>query len=104
MALLSRAHALMKDNFGAAIVSALIGLGIASLFRKACVGDVCKVYVAPDPKTVEGQQFRFDGSCYEYTQEDVSCDAAMGATYRAKEDPAALIQVRADPLAAISGH
>lgn len=95
MGLLGRAHVLMKDNKGAAIVSALIGFGIASLFRKACVGNVCKVYIAPDPESVAEKQFQFDGSCYEYSQQPAGCSGP--AHWHAKEDPAALLTMRPDP-------
>jgi len=58
---------------GRSVIAILLGLGLASMFRKTCVGDRCVVVRAPDEHKVAGQVFKFKEGCYEFVPEFVEC-------------------------------
>lgn len=64
---------IVKDDYGAAIVSALIGFGLAAFFQKSCEGGVCEVYYSPDRNSLQDKVAKFDSDCYKYVPKDVSC-------------------------------
>ena len=63
----------INDDYGAMVVSALIGFGIAAFFQKSCEGGICEVYYSPDKNKLEQHTTKFDNECYKYIPEDVSC-------------------------------
>lgn len=64
---------LLNNRSGRLIISALLGLGIASLFRRSCKGSRCVVVRAPEPEQVEGHIFKYDDICYKFVPMAVSC-------------------------------
>lgn len=64
---------IMQDKFGSIVISVILGLGLAALFRRACSGDSCIVIKPPDQKDVAGHVFKVDQSCYRYTPNVVPC-------------------------------
>lgn len=66
---------ILSSDPGAALISVIIGVGFATLFRRACVGRTCKVYVPPAKDSVLGAppQAWDDDACYTYTMKEVSC-------------------------------
>lgn len=70
----------MDSPFGAALVSALLGLGLAALFRRACEGGECVVVAAPPPAQTADTVYRTgDRSCYRYVQRPCPASAASAA-------------------------
>lgn len=65
---------LLKHPYGGVAMSAILGLGFAAMFYKACDGHSCTVYVAPAQRDVLLKQFRYGESCYEYSAADIACD------------------------------
>ena len=63
-----------KDDFGKIIISIVLGLGIAALFRKVCNDRNCIVVKGPPIKEIEGHVFSFDNSCYKYKAKGTSCN------------------------------
>ena len=64
----------LKDNYtGKFIISIILGLGIAALFRKVCNERDCIVIKGPDIKETEKSIFAFDGKCYEYKAKATRC-------------------------------
>ncbi len=64
---------ILKTEIGAIVISVLIGLGFAAMFRKACEGGSCTDHVAPADKDVEKKIFGFNGECYIYNKEGTTC-------------------------------
>jgi hypothetical protein len=64
---------LLNSKFGKIIVSILLGLGLASLFRKACKDRKCLKFVGPDITKVDGKVFKFDNKCFSYKPVASSC-------------------------------
>tara|TARA_A100001011_G_scaffold380517_1_gene447937 strand:+ start:251 stop:487 length:237 start_codon:yes stop_codon:yes gene_type:complete len=65
---------LLYSNFGRIVISILLGLGLATIFRKVCKDRKCLVFKAPKLDKVKGQVFKFDGKCYKYREEATKCD------------------------------
>ena len=68
---------IMSDPFGAILVSVILGLGLAAIFRKVCDGDSCIVIRSPSQKELEEHVYRVgtgnDAACYKYTPNVVPC-------------------------------
>lgn len=67
---------LLHTETGRTIISIILGLGIASLFRKACKDRSCIAFRAPPLKDLEKDTYKLDDKCYQYTPKTVKCDAA----------------------------
>ena len=66
----------MSTPVGSIIISVILGLGLAALFRKVCHGDGCVVIKAPDASDLQKFVYRVHGndtSCFKYTPEEVPC-------------------------------
>ena len=66
---------LLHSKEGRYIFSILLGLGLASLFRRACASRKCLVFKAPSLKSIKGQIFGFNKKCYKFEEKAVSCDS-----------------------------
>ncbi len=64
---------IMNSNIGIHVISMILGLGLASLFRRACRNRNCVVIKGPPLSSVKDKVFKFDGKCYTYHPEATSC-------------------------------
>ena len=55
------------------IISILLGLGLATLFRKVCNDRNCLLFKAPEPSEIKDKIFKFNKKCYKYKEEAESC-------------------------------
>ena len=60
---------------GKLIISIILGLGLATLFRKVCKDRDCIIFRAPDIKKIQNQIFKFEGKCYKFSEEIERCDS-----------------------------
>ncbi len=67
---------LMETPWIAAVVSFLIGFGIAAMFRPMCRGSDCLVLHGPPVKDVVDKVYQMGEKCVEFTTEVVNCPAA----------------------------
>jgi hypothetical protein len=61
---------ILKTRIGVVIISIIWGLGLSTLFRKACQGRKCQIikYSGPDPNEVKGDYYNYgNGQCYQYS-------------------------------------
>ena len=65
---------LFKNKYGKIIVSIILGLGLASVFKKTCVGDGCVIVKAVSPDIVQKNIYRYDDKCYKYKAYETKCD------------------------------
>lgn len=63
----------VHSETGKYIMSLLLGLGLATLFRKACKGKNCVVYSAPPIEELE-ETYKFDDKCYKLEKNSTKCD------------------------------
>ncbi len=59
---------------GKIFMSIILGLGLATLFRKVCNDRNCIIFKAPDIKKIQNQIFKFQGKCYKFTEEIEKCN------------------------------
>ena len=59
---------------GKVVLSLLLGLGLATLFRKACKDRNCLVFKAPKMSDIKGKIFGYDEKCYEYNEKNSTCE------------------------------
>jgi hypothetical protein len=65
---------LIYSDVGKYVISILLGLGLATLFRKVCNDRSCLVFHAPHIDKIKGQVFDFDGKCYTFEEKAERCD------------------------------
>ena len=64
---------LIYSDIGRIIISILLGLGLATLFRKVCNDRNCLVFKAPNLKKIKNQIFKFKNKCYTFQEEIENC-------------------------------
>ena len=65
---------LVNTPTGRNIVSILLGIGLATLFRRACTDKNCIVFNGPIINEVEGKTFKHGEKCYKYSTVSEKCD------------------------------
>ena len=64
---------LIYSPFGKTIMSILLGLGLATLFRKVCKNRDCIIFKAPDINKIKNQIFKFGNKCYKFEESIEKC-------------------------------
>ena len=64
---------LSSSDSGKTIISVIVGLGIAALFRKVCNDRSCIIIKGPPIESVTNNVFALDGKCYKYKAKSTSC-------------------------------
>lgn len=64
---------LLNSEAGKYIISILLGIGLATLFRKACNGRNCLVFKAPSPDDIKDKIYEFDNACYTFQENNIKC-------------------------------
>lgn len=65
---------IMNNPFGRIIVSVILGLGLASLFRKVCSSKNCIIVKGPAQNEIDKFYYKIDDDCYKYTPYASKCD------------------------------
>lgn len=65
---------LLNTPIGIGCISILLGLGLATLFRKVCKDRDCIVFNGPVITDVVGKTFKHDNKCYTYKFHPSTCD------------------------------
>ena len=65
--------AIINSTRGKYVLSLLLGLGLATLFRKACKDRNCLVFKAPKMSDIKGKVFGYNDKCYKYEEQNSSC-------------------------------
>ena len=65
---------LLSTKFGRIMISILLGLGLATLFRKACKDKSCLSFNGPVISEVDGKTYQFGEYCYKYELMPSKCD------------------------------
>ena len=67
---------ILYTDRGRIILSIILGLGLASLFRKFCDGKNCYYFVGPEQKSIKDQIYSFDAknnTCYTLREKGIKC-------------------------------
>ena len=62
----------VKNRTGKILMSIILGLGLATLFRQICKGKNCVIYKAPIIN--ETDVYKFDNDCYSFEKNPIKCD------------------------------
>jgi hypothetical protein len=65
---------LLNTETGKYIMSALLGFGLATIFRMTCEGKNCIIYSAPDFSEIKDKTFQHNDACYVYTHVPQTCN------------------------------
>jgi hypothetical protein len=57
-------------------ISFILGIGLASLFRKVCNDRNCIVFKAPALKEVTSNIYEYNNKCYSFKEHAVKCGSA----------------------------
>jgi hypothetical protein len=66
---------LFHSDVGKNIISIILGLGLATLFRKVCNDKNCIQFNGPIIGDIEDKTFKHGDKCYKYTTESDKCDS-----------------------------
>ena len=73
----------IETESGKALISVILGLGVASLFRKKpCSNEKsenekrdCIKFVSPDMRTVGEKVYKYGDQCFSYSSKSTPCDS-----------------------------
>jgi hypothetical protein len=66
---------LLNTPIGIAFISILLGIGLATLFRKVCNDKNCIVFNGPVLNEITDKTYKFGEKCYKYDIEPAKCDS-----------------------------
>lgn len=65
---------LFKTNYGKNIISIILGLGLASLFRNICKNKDCIEFYGPNIQDINNNIYKYNDKCYKFTNTSKKCD------------------------------
>jgi hypothetical protein len=65
---------LLNTSLGKFFISVLLGLGLATLFRKACNDKNCLQFNGPVISEIDGKIYQHGEKCFQYTSTPTQCD------------------------------
>ena len=65
---------LLYSDFGKILISIILGIGLATLFRRVCVGKDCYIFKSPEFSKINDQVFKHNNKCYKFKEQSVTCD------------------------------
>lgn len=71
----------MHTRFGQIIISIILGIGLASLFRRSCHEEGCFSFRSPKTSEVESSTYLHGGSCYKFKAETKKCESEKHVTF-----------------------
>ena len=66
---------LLDTGLGRIFISVILGLGLASLFNKACKDRNCLVFNGPILTEFDGKVYKHGEKCYKYSLNPAKCDS-----------------------------
>jgi hypothetical protein len=66
----------MHTKNGQLLISIILGIGAASIFRKICTETNCLDFRGPDLKEVNDSIYSHNDLCYKFTPHSVTCNTA----------------------------
>lgn len=64
----------VHSTTGRFMMSILLGIGLATIFRQTCIGNNCITFNAPPVEEIDDQIYKFDKKCYKMIRSSQSCD------------------------------
>tara|TARA_B100000941_G_scaffold123729_1_gene87444 strand:- start:1246 stop:1458 length:213 start_codon:yes stop_codon:yes gene_type:complete len=64
----------LKTERGRIVMSIVLGLGLAVMFRRICSKDTCLIIKGPKGIDIKDFHYKIDKTCYKYNPYPVNCD------------------------------
>ena len=65
---------LLNSDTGRIMISVILGVGLATLFRTVCKDKNCITFNGPVISEIDGSIYEFDSKCYKYNIKTMKCD------------------------------
>jgi len=65
---------LLYTDLGRIFIAIILGLGLATLFRKVCTDKSCIIFNGPIISDLEGKIYKHGEKCYKYSTRTDKCD------------------------------
>ena len=65
---------IIHSKIGKYFISILLGLGLATLFRKVCDSKDCYIFKGASEKNIANKTYKHNDKCYTYKLESKTCD------------------------------
>ncbi len=65
---------ILEKRPGQIIVSVILGLGLAIIFSRACIGRNCIVIRGPNPAVIDNKIYQFNNECYLFKPNMITCE------------------------------
>lgn len=70
----SRLKRLFYTKYGQLLLSCLLGLGLATVFRRACRSGNCVVHKVPSRSDMVNKVYKENGACFKVSLNEAKCD------------------------------
>ena len=70
----SRFKKLFYTKYGQILLSSILGLGLATIFRRACKSGNCVVHKVPSRHDIQTKVYKEDDKCFKVSLEEAQCD------------------------------
>lgn len=70
---MNKIQKLIYSDAGRYIISILLGIGLATLFKKTCKDRSCMKFYAPPFDAIKGKVYKFDDECYTFEDQATTC-------------------------------
>ena len=71
----------MHTEFGQVVISIILGIGLASIFRRSCHDKECYKFQSPKTSEVESTTYLHGGTCYKFKAETRNCQQNNKVTF-----------------------
>ena len=66
-------YSIQHTELGKYIISIILGIGLASLFRKSCEGRTCMVFRGPSMDEIRKNTYKHGDKCFSFKEQSVKC-------------------------------
>lgn len=64
---------IIHSNQGRVIISVILGLGLATLFKRVCKGKKCVIFEKAPDDEIDDKIFKYGDKCYKFKMENSEC-------------------------------
>lgn len=65
---------IINSKEGKYIISIILGLGLATMFRQVCNNKTCIEFRAISDKKIKNKIYKYDDKCYKFNLKSTNCD------------------------------
>tara|TARA_Y100000816_G_C26095494_1_gene579641 strand:+ start:1105 stop:1362 length:258 start_codon:yes stop_codon:yes gene_type:complete len=65
---------IIHSNQGRIIISVILGLGLATLFKRVCKGKKCVIFEKAPDDEIDDKVFKYGSKCYKFKMENSTCE------------------------------